>query len=42
MDTPQNYVNAPERCSQQDVINFVNVSQPNAQIGEAEWVGQYA
>lgn len=40
MDTPQNYVDASEQCSQQDVINFMNATQ--SFMDETDWVERYA
>ena len=40
MDALQNYVNADEQCSQQDVINFMNATQ--SFMDETEWVERYS
>jgi hypothetical protein len=40
MDTLQNFVNAHEQCSQQDVINFMNATQ--SFMDETEWVERYS
>ena len=39
MDKLQNFVNADEQCSQQDVINFMNATQ--SFMDETEWVERY-
>jgi hypothetical protein len=40
METLQNFVNANEQCSQQDVINFMNATQ--SFMDETDWVERYA
>ena len=40
MEALQNFVNAHEQCSQQDVINFMNATQ--SFMDSTEWVERYA
>ena len=39
-NTSQNYVNVSQQCSQQDVINFMNVTQ--SFMDGTSWVERYA